>query len=503
MPSLNWIGKDAVLNHHREVPYRLLQCEGNLSNGDPGSGNLLIEGDNLEALKALLPYYKGKVKCIYIDPPYNTGNEGWAYNDNVNSPQIKKWLGETVGVDRLDRHDRWLCMMWPRLCLLREFLSDDGLLFVSIDDVEVGHLRLLLDQVFRERNFIANIVWQKRYVANAAAKIISDMHDHILVYGNRAEEASFELVERTTEQESDYQNPDEDPRGPWRSQDLSASKPYSAGLYEIIGPHGDVFTPPPNRFWRCSEQQYKLWLADDRITFGKSGRGRPMLKRFLAEAQQGLTPVTWWPHQYAGHNKEATLELKKLFDGDSPFDTPKPVKLLRRILELAGPGASLIMDSFAGSGTTGHAVHLLNSVDQANRNFILVEMEARIARDIVAERLRRVGAQFRYCTLGETLFTADGMISGDVTRERLAHHVWFTETGEPLPHAVPEGPAIGAHHGKTIALIEGPLTVRSLRDLPPSEGGMIVYADACRVDAERLASLGIVFKAIPYDVRDA
>lgn len=511
MPSLNWIGKDAVLNHHRDVPYRLLKCEGDLSNGDPGSGNLLIEGDNLEALKALLPYYKGKVKCIYIDPPYNTGNEGWQYNDNVNSPQVKKWLGETVGIDRLDRHDRWLCMMWPRLILLREFLRPDGVIFVSIDDCEAPHLRLLLDAIFGESNFQAQIVWQKKYSAANDHTGIAPMHDYLLVYSRSTDWSPGGFV-RDESKDSMYRHKDD--LGRFRLSDYTCNKSADERknlYYPITNPNtGIAHWPDKTRVWFCAEDVHLKNEAEGLVWWGHDGTAsKPQFKRYLHNLRRGSTvvPHTWWTHEMAGHTDSAAKALRELFGHESVFATPKPPKLVELILQVSGvTDSSLILDSFAGSGTTGQVVSQLSrSKGDGSRgpHFILIEMLPHVARDVTAQRLAKTGASFRYCTLGETLFTADGMISGEVTRERLAHHVWFTETGEPLPHPVPEGPVVGEHLGHTIALIEGPLTVRSLRDLPLSEGGMIVYADACRVDAERLASLGIVFKAIPYDVRDA
>jgi adenine-specific DNA-methyltransferase len=534
MPTLNWIGKEAVANHHRQVPYRLLRCDKSLSAGDPDAGNLLVQGDNLEALKALLPYYAGKVKCIYIDPPYNTGNENWVYNDNVNSPEIKRWLGQVVGreAEDLSRHDKWLCMMYPRLALLRDFLSEDGVICVSIDDEEGASLKFLLDELFGRQNFIAHIVWQKRYVSNVTAKFLSDMHDHILVYGFKAENVKVRLVQRTEAQESDYKNRDNDPRGPWRAQDLSASKPYTAGIFTITGPDGTEFNPPPGRYWRMNREQYERWIADDAITFGTTGKGRPMLKRFLTDVRSGLTPNTWWSHEFAGHNKEATLELKQIFDGTAPFDTPKPVKLLSRILELFSDQNSLILDSFAGSATTGHAVLAANRIDNGARRFVLVEMDEQIAKQASAERLRRVceghvgrvsltstktvdplGGGFRFCTLGKPLFDENGQIDAEVSFADLAAHIFFVETGTPIPKRASEkSPLLGVFDGRAIYLLfngilgdkrpqgGNVLTAKVLRDLPPHDGPKVVYGEGCRLGASRLLNARVTFKQMPYGI---
>lgn len=537
MPTLNWIGKDAVEHHHAEVPYRLVHCDSDLSAGDPDAGNLLVQGDNLEALKALLPYYGGQVKCIYIDPPYNTGNEGWVYNDNVASPEIKAWLGKVVGkeAEDLSRHDKWLCMMYPRLRLLREFLREDGVIAVSIDDDEHATLVQLMFEIFGRSNFLGNIVWQKRYVSNVTAQYLSDMHDFIVVFGKNLDRVSVNKLARTAEQEADYKNHDDDPRGPWRAQDLSASKPYSAGLFTITGPNGDKFDPPPRRYWRMNEPQYEEWLADGRITFGKTGNGRPMLKRFLSEVRGGLTPNTWWDYDVAGHNKEATLENKEIFGGEAPFDTPKPKRLIRRFLEVFSQPDDLILDSFAGSGTTGHAVLDLNHEDAGNRRFILAEMDEGIANNITAERLRRVingydkggdpkkpveglGGGFRYCRLGVPLFNEFGDIDTAVSFPDLAAHIFFAETGVPIPSkATGTSPYLGKHGGKAVYLLFAPgqegmpreamgnvLTPDGLTNLPAPpegfEGSRVVYAEGCTVSPDRLKSEGVVFKQIPYQV---
>jgi adenine-specific DNA-methyltransferase len=369
--------------------------------------NLVIEGDNLEVLKLLQKSYLGKVKMIYIDPPYNTGND-FIYPDDY-SESLQTYLEYTGQVDAEGKkfstntdtdgrfHSKWLNMMYPRLYLARNLLREDGVIFVSIDDVESANLKSLLNDVFGENNFIANLLWQKRYVSNATAKHISDMHDHIMVYARSLDAVRLGLVERTEEQLKDYKNPDEDPRGPWRAQDLSASKPYQAGLFEIIGPTGLKFLPPPGRYWRCNRETYEEWLADNRITFGKGGTARPMLKAFLSEAQEGIRPNTWWEHGFAGHNKEATLEMKALFDGASPFDTPKPSKLVRRMIELLADRECVVLDFFAASGTTAHAVLELNKQDGSNRKFILVQLPEPTGRedyptiaDICKERTRRV-----------------------------------------------------------------------------------------------------------------
>lgn len=242
MPTLDWTGKKAIEKHHAAVPFHLLRENPTLSVGENGSENLLIQGDNLLALKALLPYYAGKVKCIYIDPPYNTGNEGWVYNDNVNSPEIREWLGKAVGkeVEDLSRHDKWLCMMYPRLVLLHQLLAEDGSFWMSIDDNEVHFTRAILDAVFGMRNFISAVIWQKVYSPKNSAKHLSGDHDYVLVYAKNAETWRPNLLTRTAKQDDAYKNPDNDSRGPWKPSGLDARNYYSEGVYPITTPSGRV-----------------------------------------------------------------------------------------------------------------------------------------------------------------------------------------------------------------------------------------------------------------------
>ena len=529
MTSLHFKGRVFVENLHLGVPYHELTPVRGKGLSKPVSlhDNLIVHGDNLAALKALLPTYHGKVKCIYIDPPYNTGNEGWAYNDRVNSPMMKDWFGKVVDRDDLTRHDKWCCMMLPRLKLLRELLRDDGAIFVSIDDNEVHRLRSLMDEVFGEENFVANIVWQKRYVSNVTAGFLSDMHDHVVSYARSLEHFSVHKIPRTRQQEADYKNPDGDHRGPWRAQDLSASKPYSAGQFTIVGPKGQTFDPPPNRYWRMNEAQYREWLEEGRITFGTSGRGRPMLKRFLSEAQPGLTPNSWWDHEFAGHNKEATLELKALHDGAAPFDTPKPVRLLRRIFQIATDKDSIVLDSFAGSGTTAHAVLALNKEDSGDRRFILVECEE-YADAITAERVRRVikgvpsakdealreglGGTFSYFKLGKPMRKESMLERGKLpSYERLAAYIFFTATGEEFDAAKmrPERHFIGRSRNYDVFLIytddfeqlkDMALTMDVARKLSRAKRPKLVFAPTKYLDQEFLHQYGITFQQLPFEI---
>ena len=532
MPTLDWIGKKAVINHHRQVPYHLLRCDNSLSVGKPDSGNLLVEGDNLLALKALLPYYAGQVKCIYIDPPYNTGNEKWKYNDNVNSPEIRKWLGKVVGAEGedLSRSDKWLCMMYPRLCLLKEFLRKDGAIFVSIDDDEGHYLKALMDEIFGRNNFVANIIWQKKFSPQNDAKWFSDSHDHIIVFAKDKEKWHLNLLERTAKMDERYKNPDNDPRGSWTSSDLTAKDPFEYGLYEIIGPTGKKFSPGTDRHWIYPKDKYLELVKDNRIWFGKKGNNKPRLKKFLSEVKGGITPMTIWLHSEVGHNQEAKQELNKILgeNAESIFDTPKPVRLLERIIQLSTGKNDIILDSFAGSGTTGHSVLSLNKKDGGNRRFVLVEMETDICNKITYNRLKSaiggytynqnniegLGGGFRYCRLDKPLFDETGKIGESVKFADLAAHVFFTETGMPIPKRTNGASAfLGTANGTSYYLLfngilgdktpdgGNVLTGKVLANLPKHKGPKVIFGEGCRLGESRLRREQIIFKQLPYEIK--
>jgi adenine-specific DNA-methyltransferase len=373
------------------VPEKSLPTEGQKPSLDD---NLIIHGDNLEALKALLPTHAGKIDCIFIDPPYNTGNEGWCYNDNVRSPLMKEWLKKSANpVDKedLERHDKWLCMMWPRLNLLHELLADHGVLFVTIDDNEQHRLRILLDEVFGQDCFVASIVWQKR-TSPEARKRLGPAHDVIHVYSKRQKTADLAKLGHTDEQSDNFSNPDNDKNGSWASTDLSAQNPDPSKRkdqqYKITLPSGTVIDPPPGRCWSMLEPEFLRLRDEGRIWFGVNGDARPRIKTYLHESE-GISSWTWWPNDEVGHNQEAKKEIMQILGIDNPFDYPKPVRLLSRILQLATTPESVILDSFAGSGTTAHAVLAANQKDGGNRRFILIECEG-YADTLTAERVRRV-----------------------------------------------------------------------------------------------------------------
>lgn len=531
MPTLNWIGKEAVVKHHKDVPYRLLEPVPELSCGDSGSGNLIVQGDNLHALKALLPRYAGQVKCIYIDPPYNTGNENWVYNDNVNSPEIRKWLGHVVGGEgeTLDRHDRWLCMMYPRLVLLRQFLTEDGVIFISIDDNEVGHLRLILDEVFGYKNLIANVLWQKKFSPANDAKWFSNSHDHILVYAKRKDIWQPNLLQRRETAQKNYSNPDNDSRGDWTSSDYTCNKSKDERpnlYYSITNPNtGEEIWPKATAVWRYNRETHDINIKNNMVWWGKNGTNRvPRMKKFKFAVRQGTVPETIWFHTEVGNTQEARKEVLN-FNPDSPFSTPKPVRLINRILEIGTESDSLVLDSFTGSGTTAHAVLKQNAADGGKRRFILVEMDDNIARNVTAERVRRVaqgytnakderveglGGGFQFCKLSdEPLFTPDGQVRADVTFAQLAEFVWFIETGIGFTGKA-DSPLIGVYEGRAVYLLyNGIIKDKSVaggnvltgpvyESLPKFDGPKVIYAAACRLGAARLMREGIIFKQTPY-----
>lgn len=399
MPTLDFKGKQFVYSHHLSVPFRELLVDADKSMPAKGQSpslndNLIIHGDNLEALKALLPTHAGKVDCIFIDPPYNTGNEGWCYNDNVRSPLMKEWLKKSANpVDKedLERHDKWLCMMWPRLNLLHELLSERGSLWITLDDNEVHRFRVLMDELFGEDNFVASCIWHKVYSPKNTAKYFSEDHDYLLVYAKNKEIWRPGQLERTEEMEARYTNRDNDPRKVWKPSDMTARNPYSKGKYTVTGPTGKTFDSG-TRYWRQNYESFLGLDKDNRIWWGEKGDSMPQLKRFLSEVKGGKTPQTIWNYSDVGHTQDAKKEILSIMNyksTDNVFITPKPVKLISRILEIASDENSIILDSFAGSGTTAQAVLGANSKDNGDRRYILVECED-YAETLTAERIRRV-----------------------------------------------------------------------------------------------------------------
>lgn len=397
MPELQFKGKEFVYNYHLTVPYRPLVPDASKSIGEPSlNGNLIIHGDNLHALKALLPMYAGKVDCIFIDPPYNTGNEGWNYNDNVNSPMMKEWLkSNPVNAEDMLRHDKWCAMMWPRLTLLRELLSDSGSFWMTLDDNEVQDARGILNEIFGAQNFLATFVWQSKDTPGNNSTGIAETHNYVLLF-RKTDQFRGNLLERTAEQIANYTNPSNDKRGDWLGAPLTRAEHRDRDYYAIPNDAGRMVWPPKGSSWRRPPKKMK-WLQDDkRIWWGKGGDSDfPMEKKFLSEAKAGVVNQTWWPYEFAGSTRNAGAELKELFDGTKSFPTPKPRLLIERILELIADEGAIVLDSFAGSGTTAHAVLTANQKDGGNRQFILVEGED-YADTLTAERVRRVIRGYKF-----------------------------------------------------------------------------------------------------------
>ena len=532
MPRLQFKGKVFVENLHLGVPYHELTPVRGKGFSKPVSlhDNLIVHGDNLAALKALLPTYHGKVKCIYIDPPYNTGNEGWAYNDRVNSPMMKDWLGKEVDRDDLTRHDKWCCMMLPRLKLLRELLRDDGAIFVSIDDNEVHRLRCLMDEVFGEENFLTTVIWQKVFSPKNTARHFSEDHDFVLVYARDAEQWKPNLMERPTGATDRYRNPDGDERGPWSSSDLTARNYYSQGTYEVASPSGRTFRPSVGNYFRVSPNNFKALDDDGRIWWGKNGNAMPRLKRYLSEVKSGVVPQTLWHHADVGHTQAAKKELVSVLNferSEDVFNTVKPTTLIDRVLRIATDKDSIVLDSFAGSGTTGHAVLALNKEDGGERRFILVECEE-YADAITAERVRRVikgvpsakdeslreglGGTFSYFKLGKAM-RKESMLDRDKlpSYERLAAYIFFTATGEEFDAAKmrPQRHFIGRSRNYDVFLIytddfeqlkDLALTMDVARKFSRVERPKLVFAPTKYLDREFLHQYGITFQQLPFEI---
>ena len=545
MPTLDWLNRADAFTLANKVPYRLLEQVS--IHGAPSSAqadNLLIQGDNLEALKALLPFYRGQVKCIFIDPPYNTKSAFEHYDDNL-------------------EHAQWLSMMLPRLQLLRELLREDGSIWVTIDDNEGHYLKVLMDEVFGRGNFVANVVWQKKYAVASDAKGFSDFHDHILVY-TRNNNFQRNLLPRSDKQDSLYKHDDNDGNGPWRTDNLSV-KTYSENYdYALANPRtGKEYWPPNGRCWYTSREKMATLLAKNGIYFGKDGLGAPQLKRYLLRVQAGVVPSTWWTHEDAGHNDESRKESKVVFEVEDPFSTPKPERLIQRILSIATNPNDLILDSFLGSGTTAAVAHKMG------RRWIGIEMGEHAATHCLP-RLQKVidgeqggiskavewngGGGFRFMRLGETVFDDAGRINPAVRFNTLAAFIWQQETGTAFDPATaqPGTPCLGTYYivnsnksneleSYTLISSENePGTASEALNIPkmsiyllfngilgdkrpasgnvltrdvlaallnlhaqlaPANTPLVVYGESVRVGPARLAAAGMTFKQIPYDVR--
>ena len=575
MPTLNWIGKDKVVNHHLDVPFRTLERQYTFAPSGQDDGNMIIHGDNLEALKALLPQYEGRIQLIYIDPPYNTGNEGWVYNDNVNDPRIRKWLGQVVGKEGedLSRHDKWLCMMYPRLRLLQKLLAEESVIFISIDDTEYASLKQICDEIFGSNCFVSNIAWQRTYSTRNDSKGIVNEVEHVLCYSKQPNWNPNKLP-RTAEMDSKYKNPDNDV-ALWRTDNAFApgAATHQGMVYAIQHPFtGELLYPANGSCWRYQQDtmleimsgwtQYELRDIQDceqraivcgvsadavradvkaimlskpieearsdaekimkrgqwpRFFFTKGGKGGIARKTYL-ENVGGRLPTNFWPFSETGHTDEAKKEMLSIFDGRATFDTPKPVRLIEFILKIASDPETIVLDSFAGSGTTAHAVLNMNRADGGHRKFILVEM-GDYADSITAERVRRVikgygegksavsgtGGSFSYYELGAPLFV-DGFLNPDVPIADIRFYVYYSETHESIPALKEDDPYLLGVQDDTAYYFcyekDGATTLNDtlLGRLKTRAERYVIYADTCALSDEELKRWNIAYKKIPRDI---
>lgn len=441
--EFRWFGKSQAKRNAFTPSNATLVYDEERSVNPNDSENLIIEGENLEVLKLLSGSYREKVKCIYIDPPYNTGKD-FVYSDNFTQDKRGYWedtevLENGVKIDTNTEtdgryHSNWLNMMYSRLLIARQLLREDGEIFISIDDNEVHHLRKLCDEVFGEDNFVANIIWEKKFAPSNDAKWFSDNHDHILIYAKSKDIYRPILLERNEEALSRYKNMDNDPRGVWVSGDMTVKTYSENNDFEIITPSGKKINPPKGICWRFSKDKINELIKDNRVWFGESGDNVPRIKRFLTDVKDGVTPLTIWYHKDVGHNQEATQECRKLFEGEQYFDTPKPTRLLKRISQLSLNENDIILDFFGGSGTTAHSIMDLNK-DGGNRKFILVQIpeatdeksEAYKAgykkiSDITIERNKRVVAKIEK-ELAEKAKKKEGELQLDMVAEPPANEL--------------------------------------------------------------------------------
>lgn len=530
MPTLHWIGKEKVINHHMDVPFRVLEHSYGFENGKEtkevaNSGNKIIHGDNLEALKSLLPEYEGKIKCIYIDPPYNTGNEGWVYNDNVNDPKIKKWLEKVVGKEGedLSRHDKWLCMMYPRLKLLHKLLADDGAIFISIDDNEQANLKLICDEIFGGTNYVSTLTWFKKVSPSNDAKWFSNDTEYVSVYAKNKIIWRPNRLPLNEKQKKYYQNPDNDERGVWNSSTYTCNKTTDERpnlYYPLINPNNSKEVwPKKTAVWAYSEEQSKIHQREKLIYWGKDGNAKmPRFKKFI-ENHKGVVPRTIWHYDDFGHTQEATQNLREVL-GDIFFSTPKPPRLIEAILRVATNKVDLILDSFAGSGTTAHAVLNLNKQDGGNRKFICIEMED-YAETITAERVKRVikgygkdnkivegtGGSFDFYELGEALFDEDGNLNESVGLAKIRNYVWYTETKSPLVEETHKDNIhfLGKHldtgfYFHYLADAVTTLDHSFLASMKTRAEQYLIYADNCLLTKAFMMKHHIIFKKIPRDI---
>lgn len=540
MPTLNWIGKEAVVNHDKEVPFRLLKKVKSASMGE-NSQNLIIHGDNLEALKALMPYYQGEIKCIYIDPPYNTGNESWVYNDKVNSPKIKKWLGKVVGreADDLCRHDKWLCMMYPRLKLLRDLLSDDGgVIFISIDDNELSNLREIMDEIFDFKNRIDRglLIWNNAGSTKGFRSIVKN-HEYILAYAKDFEKIKnyygknfpheLEVLDERLQIKRSPRNPlakVKFPKGVKIEgiQDITFYKNIGNGTNRIdIADEKMIFKEGILQKEVVLEASfpYKNQMIEFFSKIGTNEKTYDFKGQEWIEVYFRKTGVPYFRKKRLTYILDSVIkdcpnsgapDLEKL-GLKNIFENPKPVALIVKLLSYFTDKEDLILDSFAGAGTTAHAVLDLNKETSGKRTFLLIEMED-YAKDITAERVKRAIKKydykegFEYCELDKSLFNEYGQIEEECSFEQLAAYIYFTETNNNIDEKIIDKYFIGQYNEIEFYLLfkekgKNILNKDFLKKISKNNNRKVVYADKCLIDTNTLERRKIQFKQIPYEVK--
>lgn len=545
MPTLQWIGKEKVINHHHDVPFRVLQHEYRFPvlPEAVNTGNRIIRGDNLEALKSLLPEYEGRIKCIYIDPPYNTGKNEWKYNDNVDHPRIREWLNKFVEREDLNRHDKWLCMMYPRLELLKKLLAGDGVIFISIDDNELFYLKVVMDEIFGMENFTGNIIWETATDNNPTQ--VSVEHEYILCYARNhdqqnkwtARSQAADLIQaqylqlkeafgndtasiqkalrkwirsnkEKLPQATHYDNVDE--KGVFHDADVANTK-FGGYEYEIVHPVTGKACKIPEKGYRYPETSMKELIARNDVMFGEDETTLVKPKKRLEEVKERLRSVIY------EDGRASTKELEKMFRKDF-FKNPKSETVLRHILKFCTSGNDIILDCFAGSGTTAHAVLNLNRQDGGNRKFLLIEMED-YAESITAERVKKVitgygdaagpECSFDFFTLGETLFTGDRqeLLNTTVDMDKIREYVWYSETRSPLPASTVTDPYyLGLHEDTAYYFLyeKDDLTTLDfdfLGSVSVKAGQYVFYASNCLLPSEFMLEHNIIFKKVSRDIK--
>ncbi|ASM48650.1 site-specific DNA-methyltransferase (adenine-specific) [Pseudoalteromonas espejiana DSM 9414] len=511
MPILQWLNKEQAVVTARNCQYRLLEHVPELSYGEQNTDNMLIQGDNLEALKALIPTHSGRIKCIFIDPPYNTKSAFEHYDDNL-------------------EHSKWLSMIYPRLELLHQLLSEDGSIWITLNDNESHYFKVICDEIFGRANFISNSIWQKKYAASNDAKALSEDHDHIFVYAKSRQSWIPNKLPRNIESNKAYKNPDNDPRGMWQSDNYKCNKSSTERpnlYYPIIQPNtGEEIWPSKTAVWRYNQETHKKHIENKMIWWGKDGgNNTPRFKRFLSTIDNTSVPQSVWLWQDVGHTQDAKREVSKLTP-ESPFSTPKPEKLIQRIIHIASNENDLVLDSFLGSATTAAVAKKMN------RNFIGIELGEHAVTHC-QPRLQKVvdgesggiskdvnwqgGGGFKFYRLGEVIFNENGSLKNGISFNALAAHIWYGDTRRSLEQKE-KSPLLGVNNGIAYYLLYNGilgdkrpdggnvLTSKVLAMLPEhpldAKGGKkVIYGETSRMGAARLKSENIIFKQIPYDVR--